>query len=80
MSTLDAMSTIAIYLEDGLEARLRAAAAKANLPVSRLVASWVEQHTRDQWPPEVMALAGAWKDDEPWERPEYPPDAPREPW
>ncbi len=79
MGILDAMSTIAIYLEDGLEARLRAAAVKANLPVSRLVASWVEQHTRDQWPPEVMALAGSMKDEE-WTRPEYGPESPRVSW
>lgn len=56
------MGQITIYLDDESEKRLRAAAKKAGMPVSRWVASLVQEKTRAEWPASVRKLAGAWRD------------------
>lgn len=69
------MSNITIYIDDSLEKRLRAAAKKEGISVSRLVARYVQEKTRETWPDEVLKLAGAWGE---LERPASGLDHPRE--
>jgi hypothetical protein len=56
------MAQVTIYLDDAAERRVRAAARKAQVSVSRWVADLVESRTRSDWPAEVRQLAGAWPD------------------
>ena len=56
------MALVTIYLDDAAERRVRAAARKARVSVSRWVADLVETRTRTDWPEEVRQLAGAWPD------------------
>ena len=51
-----------LYLDDESEKRLRTAAKKAGMPVSRWVVSLVQEKTRAMWPDSVRKLAGAWQD------------------
>ncbi|MCK6491179.1 MAG: CopG family transcriptional regulator [Planctomycetes bacterium] len=70
------MSTIAVYLDDRLEQRLRQAAQQDGVSVSRWVARLVEERTAVAWPAEVVALAGAWADED-LQRPAAGDDVPR---
>ena len=54
------MAQVTIYLDDAAERRVKAAARKAGVSVSRWVADLVENRTRTDWPAEVLELAGAW--------------------
>jgi hypothetical protein len=56
------MGQVTIYLDEENERRLKSAAAAAGVPVSRWVASLIQEKTREEWPVAVKALAGAWKD------------------
>ena len=54
------MAQMTIYLDDAAKRRVRAAARKSGVSVSRWVANLVESRRRTDWPPEVRQLAGAW--------------------
>lgn len=56
------MAQVTIYLDDELLSRSRAAAEAAGLSLSAWLARLVRERTRDQWPDDVAALAGAWRD------------------
>ena len=56
------MAQVTIYLDDDLLARTRAAAEAAGLSLSAWLAGLVRDRTRTDWPEDVAALAGAWKD------------------
>jgi hypothetical protein len=56
------MAQVTIYLDDAAEKRVKAAAKKAGVSVSRWVAELVKNRTRTEWPGEVLELAGAWPD------------------
>ena len=56
------MAQVTIYLEDGAARRVKAAAQRSGVSVSRWVAELVQSRTRTDWPPEVRELAGAWPD------------------
>lgn len=56
------MAQITLYLDENLEARLKAAAQAANLSQSRYVANLIAEKLNDEWPAAVAALAGAWPD------------------
>ena len=56
------MGQVTIYLDDETEHRLKSAAAAANVPVSRWVATLVKDKTRVNWPDAVRSLRGAWSD------------------
>jgi hypothetical protein len=71
------MSSLTIYLEDTLEARLRETAQREGVSVSKLVARYVAERTAASWPEPIVALAGSWPDAE---RPRLPADAPRAAW
>lgn len=57
------MGQVTIYLDANSEARLRKAAAKAGVPLSRWVSKLVQEKTRTDWPESVRRLAGAWRKD-----------------
>lgn len=75
------MGQITIYLDDQNERRLRNAAEAAGMPVSRWVASLIEQRGLTEWPESLQRLAGSWADfPEPEELRAGPAaDLPREP-
>ena len=56
------MARLTIYLDDAAERRVRAAARKSGVSVSRWVADLIESRRRTDWRPEVRQLAGAWAD------------------
>jgi hypothetical protein len=56
------MAHVTIYLDDAAERRVRAAARKSRVSVSRWVAELIESRTRTDWPTEARQLAGAWPD------------------
>lgn len=56
------MGQVTIYLEDSIEAKMRAAAKARNLSQSKWIALLVKEKTSDEWPESVAQLAGAWKD------------------
>lgn len=56
------MAQVTIYLDEAAERRVKSAAKKAGVSVSRWVADLVENRTRNEWPAEVLELAGAWTD------------------
>jgi hypothetical protein len=56
------MAQVTIYLDDAAERRVRAAARKSRVSVSRWVADLLESRMRTDWTPEAKELAGAWPD------------------
>ncbi len=74
------MAQVTLYMDEDTMARMRAAAAAAGLSMSAWLAQLVRERTRTAWPPEVLALAGAWEDAPTAEalRAEAPPDVARE--
>jgi hypothetical protein len=56
------MGQVTIYLDDAAERRVKSAARKSGVSVSRWVAELVQSRTRTDWPPEARELAGAWPD------------------
>ena len=76
------MAQISLYIDDATQARLRDAAALRKVSQSQFVADLIRKATASEWPPEVLALAGAIPDfplaDE--LRAGLAPDAERGPW
>lgn len=58
------MPQVTIYLNDKAASQARQAAKAQGLSVSRWIANRVEESTRDEWPAEVLALAGTWREDD----------------
>ncbi len=56
------MAQVTIYLTAAAERRVKAAARKSGVSVSRWVSDLVESRTRTDWPLEARELAGAWPD------------------
>ena len=56
------MAHLTIYLADDVERRVRKAAKAAKVSVSRWVADRVSKSVEASWPPEFLALAGAFPD------------------
>ncbi len=56
------MAQVTIYIEPELEAKMRAAAQAMNLSHSKWVANIIREKLQTEWPPTVVALAGAWTD------------------
>jgi len=71
---------LTIYLSADVEKRVRKAAKASKLSVSKWVAERVTQSVETSWPPEFLALAGAFPDfpDAGELRKGYGEDAPRE--
>ena len=56
------MAQITLQLEDDTLSALETAAHAAGKSLSCWIVELLEQHVRQQWPPSVARLAGAWKD------------------
>jgi len=56
------MAQVTLYLDDETQARMKAAARAAGVPVSRWVAQLIRARTQSEWPESVRKLAGAWSD------------------
>lgn len=72
---------LTLELDDQIAARIDAAAKDAGLLREEWIKRLIVRSAAD-WPDNVKALAGAWRDDEPWpvkEPASLVQDAPREP-
>lgn len=56
------MAQVTLYMDDDTLARVRAAADAAGLSLSAWVAQVARDRIRTEWPRDVAALAGAWRD------------------
>ena len=56
------MPQLNLYVDETTHDRIRRAAKAAGMSLSRWVATVVTEKTADQWPDDVLALAGTWKD------------------
>jgi hypothetical protein len=56
------MGQVTLYMDDDTLARMRGAAVASGLSMSAWLAQLVRERTRQEWPAEVAALAGAWTD------------------
>ena len=76
------MPKVMLYLDAKTERAMRRAAERAGLPYSRWVAGLIRGAARTEWPPSLIALAGAFPDAPLAEdiRADQGPDLPREPW
>lgn len=74
------MAHLTIYLPNDVEKRVRQAAKASKTSVSKWVAARVADSVESSWPPEFLALAGAFSDfpDAEKLRSGYGADAPRE--
>jgi hypothetical protein len=74
------MAHLTIYLTDDVERRVRKAARAGKVSISKWVADQVAKSVETSWPPEFLALAGAFPDfpDAGELRKGYGEDVPRE--
>jgi hypothetical protein len=74
------MPQVTIYLDQDTERRARREARAARMSLSRWIATILRERTAGEWPPEVLALFGAWPDFPSLEeiRRGQPPDTTRE--
>lgn len=56
------MGQVTIYIDAETEKRMQAAIEKKKVSKSKWITDLIRRETRDKWPEEVTALAGAWKD------------------
>jgi hypothetical protein len=56
------VAQVTVYMDEDTLARARSAAEQAGVSMSAWLAELVRQRTRVEWPAEVAALAGAWRD------------------
>lgn len=53
---------VTLYMDEETLGRVRAAARAAGVSMSAWLTELVRNRTRTDWPAEVVALAGAWRD------------------
>ena len=56
------MGQITIYVEPGIEKKIRQLAKKENVSLSKWITKVISEKISNEWPPDVIKLAGAWKD------------------
>ncbi len=59
------MGQVTIYLDKELESKMKSAAREGHVSVSKWIAYLIKQKISTEWPQDVIALAGCWKDDFP---------------
>ncbi|MFO7761591.1 MAG: CopG family transcriptional regulator [Desulfobia sp.] len=57
------MGQVTIYLDNETQEKMKKAAASSKLSVSKWVAGLIREKVSEEWPDEVISLAGSWKDD-----------------
>jgi hypothetical protein len=74
------MAQVTLYLDDDTLRRMKAAAKSAGVSMSAWLSSLVQERVRQDWPAEVVELAGAWSEfpDAEEIRADFPDDLPRE--
>jgi len=76
------MGQITIYLDDQTEKLVKQHVKGSGESASRWIAEAIRQRANSEWPPDVLALFGSWKDEDFPDADElrkgYGPDAPRE--
>lgn len=55
------MPQLNLYVDEATHLRIKKAARSSGVSLSKWVAAVVREKTTSEWPPEVLALAGAWK-------------------
>jgi hypothetical protein len=56
------MAQVTIYLDKETEEKMRAYTKSKAISQSQWIASLIRERLRTEWPDDVLALAGAWKD------------------
>ena len=56
------MPKLNLYVDDSTHQTIKAAAKAAGVSRSKWVSNLVQERIAGEWPPEVLALAGVWKD------------------
>jgi len=56
------MGQVTIYIEPGIEKKTRQLAKKENVSLSKWITKVISEKISTEWPPDVIKLAGAWKD------------------
>jgi len=56
------MAQLTVYLDDDVLALVKAATKTAGISQSQWVADAIRRRVSTEWPPSVVALAGAWPD------------------
>lgn len=56
------MAQVTIYLDDALAEAMRAVVKEQNSSQSRWIGQLIKQALKSEWPADVAALAGAWRD------------------
>lgn len=76
------MAQVTLYIDEATQKRLREVAALRKVSQSQFVADLIRKATANEWPPEVLALAGSIPDFPLAEelRAGLPPDSPRPEW
>jgi hypothetical protein len=56
------LAQVTLYMDEATLVRARAAAKSAGVSMSAWLTGLVRDRTRTEWPADVAALAGAWRD------------------
>jgi len=56
------MSQMTIYLDDDTDKLLRSQVKASGESASKWIAGAIKQRVQTEWPPQVLALLGSWKD------------------
>ena len=56
------MPQLNLYVDEATHQRIKQAAQSSGVSLSKWVTAVVREKTSGEWPPDVLALAGAWKD------------------
>jgi len=59
------MGQVTIYLDNEIESKLKKAAKASKKSVSKWVAALIKEKVSTEWPPNIVNLAGSWKEDFP---------------
>ncbi|MCB0275253.1 MAG: CopG family transcriptional regulator [Calditrichaeota bacterium] len=56
------MGQVTFYIDDKLEAKMRATVKTLNISQSKWISSLIEAKLQNEWPESIKDLAGAWQD------------------
>jgi hypothetical protein len=56
------MPQLNLYVDEATHRRIKKSAKASGVSLSKWVAACVREKTASEWPAEVLALSGAWKD------------------
>ncbi len=56
------MPQLNLYVDEATHLHIKRSAKASGVSLSKWVSALVREQTASEWPPEVLALSGAWKD------------------